>query len=217
MESNPIIKKNNDKILNEIIENENETEFENSLKSEVSFHEITKKTRNKSGKIDNLDYLLFSGEFERISRSKAKELNIEHKLTAPIELDNKGIIKKSTQKIRDKFMKKTISQVRDKIRDVHIQEQISFENWETKLEQLLNFLINAFNKPDSNEEEEIKRELMKIEQIITNYNKTKFFLSLDSFSKTPKLFKALSFVLKCFESNNIIQDQVNFKINYIYY
>ena len=80
------------------------SEGENILRDDFVFPEHPKTLENtintsskETGIDDNLDYLLFSGEFERISRSKAKELNIEHKLTAPLQLENKGVLKNWTK------------------------------------------------------------------------------------------------------------------------
>lgn len=162
-----------------------------------------------NGTVDNLDYLLFSGEFERISRSKAKELNIEHKLNIPIQLENRGIIKKSTEKIRDKFMKKTSSKNKPII--------IENKNWEEELEVILQFLVDIYTKQEEHgkSENEIKKKISFLETICEKCQaeiQTQAENNLDNLAKKGKSFKAVSFLLKCLESSKILTDMVFIKL-----
>lgn len=158
-----------------------------------------------NGNVDNLDYLLFSGEFERISRSKAKELHIEHRLNVPIQLENRGIIKKSTEKIRDKFMKKT----NYKIKPILIENI----NWEEELDKILHFLIDIYTKQEEHgkSENEIKKKISFLETICEKCQaeiQTQAESNLDNLAKKGKSFKAVSFLLKCLESSKILTDMV---------
>jgi hypothetical protein len=141
------------------------SEGENILQDDFLFQdnpktmtlESTINTSKETTTDDNLDYLLFSGEFERISRSKAKELNIEHKLTAPLQLENKGVLKKTTQKIREKFMKKTNSFKPKKIKEKKEIDNFFDEN--VALESIVNELNENFWEIEKNSKKKQSKQL----------------------------------------------------------
>ena len=202
-----------------IEKNEILSEGENILNDDFLFQETIKQlpilesaanTSKETTTDDNLDYLLFSGEFERISRSKAKELNIEHKLNAPLQLENKGVLKKTTEKIREKFMKKTNSfkprKLKEKIKETELvfDENLALESIVSELNE--NFWEISKNSKKNNRNNYIFR---KIDVFMNSFEK-KDLKSEDYIvlSKFGKMFKIIIFILKKLEEKKDIYDLV---------
>ena len=193
------------------------SEGENILRDDFVFPEHPKTLENtintsskETGIDDNLDYLLFSGEFERISRSKAKELNIEHKLTAPLQLENKGVLKKTTQKIREKFMKKTNNFKPKKIKekkeiDVFFDENIALESIVNELNE--NFWEIQKNSKKNNRNNYIFR---KIDGFVSNFEQKPLDDDVLTLSKFGKMLKTIIFILKKLEEKKEIYELVSF-------
>lgn len=199
---------------------ESDSEEENYLPDDFSFQNTFEKLKinnnhgsniSKENTTDdnNLDYLLFSGEFERISRSKAKELNIEHKLTAPLQLENKGVLKKTTEKIREKFMKKTNSfkprKYKEKIKEnEHFDEKIA-------LDSIVQELNDAFWEIQKNSKKNNRNNYIfrKIDSFVNNFE-TRDLKNDDhlALSKFGKLFKTIFFILKKLEEKKDVYDLV---------
>lgn len=170
---------------------------------------MTNNSKETTTTDDNLDYLLFSGEFERISRSKAKELNIEHKLNAPLQLENKGVMKKTTEKIREKYMKKT-NVFKPKITKEKQKEIESFDDIAT-LECILNDLNQNFWEIQKNAKKNNRNNYIfrKIDGFINNFeNKNLFQEDYLALSKFGKMFKTIIFILKKLEEKKDIYDLV---------
>ena len=192
------------------------SEGENILRDDFVFPEHPKtlestvNTSKETGIDDNLDYLLFSGEFERISRSKAKELNIEHKLTAPLQLENKGVLKKTTQKIREKFMKKTNNFKPKKLKEKKELEVFFDEN--AALESIVNELNENFWEIEKHSKKNNRNNYIfrKIDAFVNNFEQKPLDDDVLTLSKFGKMLKTIIFILKKLEEKKEIYDLVSF-------
>ena len=133
------------------------------------------------------------------TKSKAKELNIEHKLTAPLQLENKGVLNKTTQKISEKFMKKTNNfkpkkNKEKKENEVFFDENIAMESIVNELNE--NFWEIEKNSKKNNRNNYIFR---KIEGFVSNFEQKPLDDDVLTLSKFGKMLKTIIFILKKLE------------------